>query len=78
MVLLTSALRAERPLELQLQALEGWTALMRALTRTPALHSQFISIMGQVGGGAIALKGVDAPRTYTDMLQLFRLSEVLV
>ena len=50
MVLLTSALRAEHPLELRLQALEGWMAIMRALTRITSLHSHFISIMDQASG----------------------------
>lgn len=48
MVLLTSALRVERPPELRLQAIEGWAALMRALTYSHQLHPQFIGIMDQV------------------------------
>ena len=48
MVLLTSALRVERPAELRLQALEGWLALMRALSHAYMLHSQFVSVMDQV------------------------------
>lgn len=48
MVLLTSALRVERPSELRLQALEGWAALMRSLSYSPVLHPQFIGIMDQV------------------------------
>lgn len=60
MVLLTSALRVERPSELRLQALEGWTALMRALTHTSTLHSQFISIMGQVGSADSHLTDADS------------------
>ena len=57
MVLLTSALRAELPSELRLQALEGWMAIMRALTRTPSLHSHFISIMDQARGALAIPRG---------------------
>jgi hypothetical protein len=45
MVLLTSALRAERPSELRLQALEGWSVLVKALTVAAPL--QFAGILNQ-------------------------------
>ena len=45
MVLLTSALRAERPPELRLQALEGWSVLVKALTVAAPL--QFAGILSQ-------------------------------
>ena len=46
MVLLTSALRAERPAELRLQALEGWSVLIKALIVAAPL--QCAGILSQV------------------------------